>query len=232
MVQWIAIAALVVSLAAPASATTYHFSGTLVGGNAATQSTINGQLAIPNGTHFNGTLTIDASITTPAGGGDSQHRNFDFAGGTPPAEIYLHIGSGLYDVHVTSVGDEVDAGYTANFAVGAHDAIWFWSNGGQIVSGSGAAINPLFFDAFNGVLLWISTPDGPLATANTFSASHLTGLGSWEFAGLSLTVMQNGSNAEQYRGAFTSFVVPEPGSMGLALAAAGALWVAGRRRPR
>jgi hypothetical protein len=217
-------------LAAQASATTYYFSGTLVSGNAATQSTIPGQIAIADGTPFRGSLTIDTSITTPSGGGDSQHRNFAFGAGTPPAEFDFHVGSGLYDVHVTSVGNEVDAGYTANFAVGAHDAIWFWSNGGQIVSGSGQASNPLFFDFESGILLWISTPNGPLTTANTFNVNDLINTGSWEFAGLSLLVMQGGSNAERYRGAFTT--LPEPGSAGLALGAAAALWLVKRCRGR
>jgi hypothetical protein len=44
-------------------------------------------------------------------------------------------------------------------------------------------------------------------------------LGSWEFAGLSLAVMEGGSNLELYRGSFTSFVVPEPNVAALAMAA-------------
>lgn len=226
----ILVSSLAVLLAGHASATTYYFTGTLVSGNAATQSSIAGQTAIPDGTPFSGHLTIDTSITAPSGGGDSQHRNFPFATGTPPAEFAFQVGNGLYSVVVDSVGNEVDDGYTANFGVGAHDAIWFWSNGGHSVGGSGQAANPLHFDFENSILLWISTPGGPLATANVFDANQLLATGAWEFAGLSLGVLQGGSNFEQYRGAFTSFAVPEPGGAAASLGALLALWVVGRSR--
>jgi hypothetical protein len=227
----VAFSTLALVLSTQASATTYYFSGTLVSGNAATQSTIPGQVAIPNGTPFTGSLTIDTSITSPSGGGDGQHRNYPFAAGNPPAELEFHVGNGLYDALVTSVGNEVDAGYTVNFGVGVHDAIWFWSNGGQVVGGSGQAANPLFFDIETTILLWISTPDGPLTTANAFDVNDLIDIGSWEFAGLSLFVMQGGANPELYRGAFTSFSdVPEPDAAGQALGAAAALWLAASRR--
>jgi hypothetical protein len=223
-----AVAAL---LACSASAETYVFSGTLVSGNAATQSTTLGQTAIPDGTPFSGSLTLDTSITSPSGGGDSQHRNYDFNAGTPPAEFEFHVGSGLYDVVVTSIGNEVDDGYTANFGVGAHDAIWFWSYG-HVAGGSGQAANPLFFDIEHSILLWISTPSGPLATANSFDYAAMLDTGAWEFAGLSLSVLQGGANFEQYRGAFTTFEVPEPGPTALALGAALALWRVRRTRSR
>lgn len=229
----LALSTLALLLAGSASATTYYFSGTLVSGNAATQSSIAGQTAIPNGTPFTGSLTLDTSITTPSGGGDSQHRNYAFNTGTPPAEFELHIGSGLYDVQVSSVGNEVDAGYPANFGVGAHDAIWFWSNGGQVVTGSGQAANPIFFDIETSVLLWISTPDGPLTTANSFDVAHMLNLGAWEFAGVSLFVLQGGGNAELYRGAFATFTdVPEPRATALALGNVAALWLLRRTRSR
>lgn len=216
--------------AGPAAATTYYFTGTLVSGNAATQSSIAGQTAIPNGTPFSGHLTIDTSITAPSGGGDSQHRNFPFDTGTPPAEFTFQVGSGLYSVVVDSVGNEVDDGYNANFGVGAHDAIWFWSNGGHSVGGSGQAANPLFFDYENSILLWISTPGGPLSTANVFDANQLLATGAWEFAGLSLGVLQGGSNFEQYRGAFTTFEVPEPRRAALGLGALIAMSIVGLAR--
>jgi hypothetical protein len=82
------------------------------------------------------------------------------------------------------------------------------------------------------ILLWISTPDGPLTTANVFDVAYMADLGSWEFAGLSLAVMQAGSNLELYRGSFTSFVVPEPNAAALAMAAAISLRLVGSRRRR
>jgi hypothetical protein len=225
----ILIAALSLSVAADAAATTYYFSGVLISGNAATQSTIVGQTAIPSGTPFDGWLTLDTSITTPSGGGDSQHRNYPYAVGDPPAAFEFHVGNGLYDVAVHAVGNQVNNGYPG-FGVGANDAAWFWTDGGQSVSGSGQAANPLFFDFEHSILLWISTPDGPLTTANVFDVAYLADLGSWEFAGLSLAVLQGGSTVELYRGSFDSFVVPEPDATALAGVALAALWLARPRR--
>jgi hypothetical protein len=226
----ILLAALALALAADASATTYYFSGVLISGNAATQSTIVGQTAIPSGTPFDGWLTLDTSITTPSGGGDAQHRNYPYAAGDPPASFSFQVGDGLYDVTVHAVGNQVNNGYPG-FGVGLNDAVWFWSDGAT-VGGSGQTLNPLYFDFEHTILLWISTPDGPLPTANVFDVAYMADLGAWEFAGLSLAVMQAGSNLELYRGAFTSFEVPEPNAATLAMAAVIALPLVGSRLRR
>ena len=198
-----ALAILLAALALPAFANKYYFSGAVhpVAGSAS--------LAIPPGTPFTGTLTLDPTVPH-CNCADDQHRGYDFTTGTPPGSWEVHIGSGLYDFSTTSVEMEEDHNYGLFF--GGGDVIWFWANPTPppTIAGSGQAANPILFSNLNSVLLWSKKPGTILANANTFSVGNIVNIGQWDFAGIDFSIMQGQSNGEHYRGAFTKFSATNP----------------------
>jgi hypothetical protein len=182
----------------PAASNTYYFTGTInpVAGSASA--------AIPPGTPFTGTITIDPTVPH-CNCADDQHRNYDFTTGTPPGHWEVHIGSGLYDFSTNSVGMEEDHNYGAFF--GGGDVIWFWANQNPqtTVTGTGQAANPISFNNLASVLLWSKKPGNILADANTFSVANIVNIGQWSFAGIDFSVTVSQINGEHYRGAFTKF---------------------------
>jgi len=199
-----ALALFLAALALPAFANKYYFAGTVkpVAGSAS--------LAIPSGTPFTGSLTIDPTVPH-CNCADDQHRGYDFTTGSPPGAWEVHIGSGLYDFSTTSVGMEEDHDYGLFF--GGGDVIWFWANPtpAPTITGSGQAANPVLFNNLSSVLLWSKKPGTILANANTFHVNNVVNIGQWDFAGIDFSIMQGQSNGEHYRGAFTSFSSTPPG---------------------
>jgi hypothetical protein len=202
----IAVFVLALGFALPVFSNTYYFAGTI---NPVAPSP---SISIPLGTPFTGKLTIDPSVPR-CNCADDQHRNYDFNTGTPPGAWEVHIGSGLYDFSTTNIGMEEDHNYGLFF--GGGDVIWFWANNpgpGTTITGTGQAANPIFFQNLASVLLWSKKPGNILADANTFSVANIVNIGQWSFAGIDFSIQQNQSNAEHYRGAFTSFTTTAPGS--------------------
>jgi hypothetical protein len=202
-----AVFALAAVFSIPAFPNTYYFSGTInpVAGSTST--------AIPQGTPFTGSITIDPSVPHTFAA-DDQHRNYDFTSGTPPGHWEVHIGSGIYDFSTNSVGMEEDHNYGLFF--GGGDVIWFWANQNPqtTITGTGQAANPILFNNLASVLLWSKKPGNILADANTFAVSNIVNIGQWSFAGIDFSATVGQVNGEHYRGAFTTFSSTPPGGGG------------------
>jgi hypothetical protein len=187
-----AVFALALALSMPVFANTYYFAGTI---NPVAPSA---SISIPPGTPFTGTpLSIRLFRTATA-------QTISIETMISPPELRLgqvHIGSGLYDFSITSVGMEEDHNYGLFF--GGGDVIWFWANPtpATTISCTGQAANPIFFDNLSSVLLWSKKPGTILANANTFSVGNIVNIGQWTFAGIDFSTQQGQINGEHYRGA-------------------------------